>query len=66
MKYELSVYPPSLFTNNGLPRGTTKPQLADAMAKCLSSQAEPIPDAECSVFDGGSLLQRIKWTTGET
>lgn len=36
------------------------------MAKCTSSQTEPIPDDKCSVFDGGSLLQRIKWTTGET
>lgn len=66
MRYELSVYPPSLFTSNGLPRGANKPQLTDAIAKCTSSQTEAIPKAECSVFDGGSLLQRIQWTTGET
>ena len=66
MTFELSVYPPSLFTSNGLPRSATKPQLADAMAKCTSSLAEATPEADCYVFDGGSLIHRIKWTTGET
>ena len=36
------------------------------MAKCTSSLAEATPEAGCSVFDGGSLLHHIKWTTGET
>ena len=66
MRYELSVYPPSLFASNGLPQSATKPQLADAMAKCTLSLAEATPEADCSVFDGGSLLHRIKWTMGET
>lgn len=57
--YELSVYPPSLFTKQGLLNSATKPKLADAISK-------PVPAAECNVLDGGSLLQRLPWTQGQT
>ena len=67
MCYELSVYPPSMFTSSGVPRNADKPQLVDAIAKDHFAAKEVIPvAAECTVFDGGSLLRRIQWDKGET
>lgn len=66
-KYELSVYPPSLFTKYGLLNTAGKPKLADAIAKlCKDTPGTKIPEVECNVVDGGLLLHRLPWTKGET
>ena len=45
-KYELSVYPPSLFTKEGMLNSATKPKLADAIAKrCEGNPETPVPEA---------------------
>ena len=51
-KYELSVYPPSLFTKYGLLNTAAKPKLADAIAKlCKDNPDTIIEKAECNMQD---------------
>ena len=66
-EYELSVYPTALFRGYGMLNSATKQRLTDGIAKLSNdSQETSIPNAECNVLDGGSLLQRLPWTKGET
>ena len=64
--YELCTYPPSLFDAEGVLREATKASLADAIWKLLDNPIEFVPDGCIYVLDGGSLLQRIPWKTGQT
>ena len=67
-KYELSSFPASLFESSLLPREATKPELANAMWNIVGKwhTPPPIDDAVQYVLDGGSLLQRIPWSRGQT
>lgn len=66
-KHELSSFPSSLFDNNGLPRGSCKSPLADAIWSLATCEADNTPDeSEQHVIDGGSLLQRIPWRSEST
>ena len=66
-KYELSIYPPSLFEGNGLLNLARKNQLSDSIAKKIDSFPEPNTiNAQSHVIDGGSLIHRFEWKKGET
>lgn len=66
-KYELSGVPSSLFDNNGLPRLASKSLMSEAIWGNGQCGAEEIPDNNLHyIVDGGSLLQRIPWTKGDS
>jgi len=64
--YELCTYPPSLFDSEGVLREAAKATLADAMWKHIDEPPKFVPDGCTYILDGGSLLQRIPWKTGQT
>ena len=71
LSYELSPFPPALFEAKNILRKANKPQLAQAIrdhATDLSSKAviNSVPETDCYVLDGGSLLHRLPWKTGDT
>ena len=70
MKYELSLYPPSLFEAKNLMRKPEKAQLLDTIRWHVTSSEDAvlqsIPKTDHYVLDGGSLLHRLKWTEGST
>ena len=71
LSYELSPFPPALFEARNILRKADKPQLAQAIrdhATDLSSEAvvNSLPETDCYVLDGGSLLHRLPWKTGES
>ncbi|KAJ8027661.1 hypothetical protein HOLleu_32864 [Holothuria leucospilota] len=72
MKYELSPFPPSLFEDNDIFRKADKPKLAQALiAHCNNTPScetttDAIPQTERYVPDGGSLLHKLKWKSGDT
>ena len=67
--YELSTRPSSLFDKQGLMNEANKAELAHALAElpnvegCILSS---MPDDTHYVIDGGSLLQKVPWTLGNT
>ena len=66
LTYELSPYPPALFVTRNILRKADKPQLAQAIRDYvanLSSNAvmNSIPETDCYVLDGGSLIHRLPW-----
>lgn len=66
-KYELSSVPSSMFDCNRLPREACKSNLADAIWACGSDCTHEIDGEGFQyVLDGGSLLQRIPWTHGDS
>ena len=67
MVYEISPFPPALFETNNLFRKANKPQLAHVISECANGGILDImPETECYVLDGGSLLHRVSWKRGET
>ena len=71
LSYELSPFPPALFEARNILRKADKPQLAQAIrdhATDLSSEAlmNSLPETDCYVLDGGSLLHRLPWKTGDS
>ena len=71
LSYKLSPFPPALFEARNVHRKADKPQLAQAIryhATDLSSEAvmNPLPETDCYVLDGGSLLHRLPWKTGDS
>ena len=71
LTYELSPYPPALFETRNILRKADKPQLAQAIrdhAADLSSEAvmNSIPETDCYILDGGSLLHRLSWMKGDS
>ncbi|CAC5372508.1 unnamed protein product [Mytilus coruscus] len=66
-QYELCSVPSSMFDCNRLPREACKSNLADAIWACGSDCIHEI-DVEGFqyVLDGGSLLQRLPWTHGNS
>ena len=67
MVYELCPFPPALFETNNLFRKADKPQLAQVISEYANGGIlDIIPETECYVLDGGSLLHRFTWKRGET
>jgi len=71
LTYELSPYPPALFEARNILRKADKFQLPQAIreyAANLSSEAvmNSIPEIDCYVLDGGSLLHRLPWKKGNS
>ena len=71
LEYELSPFPPALFEASYIMRKPEKTQLAKAIddyACSLSDEAatNEVPQTESYVLDGGSLMHRVQWTTGNT
>ena len=67
MRYELSPFPPALFEARNVFRKADKPQLAHAICDHASdSILDSVPETECHVLDGGSLLHRIPWQRGKS
>ena len=65
--YELCSFPAALFESNGLPLEASKPQFADAMWDTVNSVQTELPDESLKyVLDGGALLQRLPWNSGDT
>ncbi|VDI83954.1 Hypothetical predicted protein [Mytilus galloprovincialis] len=66
-QYELSSVPSSIFDCNRLPREACKSNLADAIWACGSDCIhEKDGEGYQYVLDGGSLLQRLPWTHGDS
>ncbi|VDI49933.1 Hypothetical predicted protein [Mytilus galloprovincialis] len=66
-QYELSSVPSSIFDCNRLPREACKSNLADAIWACGSDCIHEIDGEGFQyVLDGGSLLQRLPWTHGDS
>ena len=71
MSYKLSPYPQALFEAKHVLWKTDKAKLMHALkthVTAISNEAvlETAPEAEHNVFDGGSLLRRLKWSDGRT
>ena len=72
MTYELSPFPMSLFDAQNVIRKADKPKLAHAImgySTNVSSNAileNTKPKTEHYVLDGGSLLHRLPWKTGDS
>ena len=71
MSYELSPFPPALFEARNVLRKADKPQLAHAImdhSSKVSCEAitDKLPKTEHYVLDGGSLLHRLPWKTGDS
>ena len=67
MLYELCPYPPALFETSNLFRKADKPQLAQVISEYANvGILDNMPETECYVLDGGSLLHRVPWKRGET
>ena len=63
--HELFSYPPTLFqTTNVVLLSPNKAALADAMWKQVPDMPSPATPAQ-HVLDGGPLLHRILWPSGE-
>ena len=62
-KYELCSYPPALFDSSLLLR---KPHWLMPFGTVLTQNSSGISREVQFVLDGGSLLQRIRWTQGAT
>ena len=77
-KYELSLFPPTLFEANYVLQKPEKTQLARAIEEYASVQCDvaseqcdkavsnDIPKTDNYVLDGGSLVQCVPWTKGNT
>lgn len=67
MRYELSPFPPALFEATNVFQKADKPQLAHAICDHASDAIlNSVPETECYILDGGSLLRRIPWKHGES
>ncbi len=71
MSYELSPFPPALFEARNIFRKADKPQLAHAIvdhSSKVSKEAvtDSVPNTDHYVLDGGSLLHRLLWKTGDS
>ncbi len=71
MSYELSPYTSALLGAINLFRKADKPQLtyaiSDHSSKVLSeAMSDPAPKTEQYVLDGGSLVHRFPWKTGDS
>jgi len=67
-KYELCSYLPALFQTTDILLETDKPALAEAIWKQLPLAVHNtvLPQNVQYVLDGGALLHRIPWNSGET
>jgi len=67
-KYELCSYPPALFQTSYILLEADKPALAEAIWKQLplAVRNTVLPQNVQYVLDGGALLHRIPWNSGET
>jgi len=67
-KYELCSYPPALFQTIDILLEADKPALAEAIWKQLplAVRNTVLPQNVQYVLDGGALLHRIPWNSGET
>ena len=71
LTYELSPYPAALFETRNNLRKADKPQLAQVIrdhVANLSSKAvmNSIPETDCYVLDGGSLIHRLPWNKSDS
>ena len=63
----LSPFPPALFEARNVFRKADKPQLGSAIRDhARDAILQSVPETECHVLDGGSLLHRVPWKPGET
>ena len=58
---ELCTFPIALSKNNGYLREADKPQLANALWKCIRTCHITPPNCADHVLDGGSLLHKVVW-----
>ncbi|KAK4298605.1 hypothetical protein Pmani_008001 [Petrolisthes manimaculis] len=66
MHYELSPFPPALFEARDIFRKADKPQLAHTICDHASDAIlQSVPETECHVLDGGSLLHQVPWKRGQ-
>ena len=67
MSYELSPFPPSLFETTHIFRKADKPQLVQAIIEHAGDAIlDTVPSTELHVLDGGSLLHRLPWKSGDS
>ena len=62
--YELCTFPLALSENNGHLQEADKPQLANAIWKCIGTCHITQPNCAHRVLDGGSLLHKVVWKKG--
>ena len=67
MDYELCSFPPALFEAQNVFRKADKRQLAQATSEhARSGILAVVPESQCHVLDGGSLLHREPRKRGDT
>lgn len=67
MSYELSLLPTALFEARNVFWKSDKPQLAHMICELARDAIlDSVPETECHVHDGGSLLHHIPWKWGES
>ena len=67
LSYELSPFPPALFETRNILRKADKPQLSQAIRDSSSDAVLfSVPETDCYVLDGGSLLHRVPWEKGKS
>ena len=66
LAYELCSYAPSLFEGNGVLLSSNKASLADALWNMTSCEVAHLPEDVQYVLDGGALLHRVPWISGDT
>ena len=71
MSYERCTFPAALLEGKEIFRKANKPQLAQAVSEFSSKKSnktvlDSIPPTEHYVLDGGSLVHRLAWKTGDS
>ena len=65
-KYDLEIFPHTLFESVGLMHEPQKSTLAESIWKISQCQKTALPTDVQYVLDGGALLHRIPWNKGST
>ena len=65
-RYELCSYPPAIFKHTNIMLEADKPTLADALWKDMPDKDDKVPKNVHYALDGGSLLHRAPFETGQT
>ena len=66
LKCELCAYPPALFEATGVMLQPNKAALADAIWGTIQPSSPQVPQDVSYVLDGGALIHKIPWITGQT
>ena len=66
LRYELCVYPPVLYEATGSMLQSDKPSQANTIQGWVHPSSTQFPQDVSYIYDGGALILKIPWKTGQT